>query len=55
MSELLTVIMPSGSVPVGSNGMTTGGNVFGGRYGTVVSASELVIVSAAVGSVSSRK
>ena len=34
--ELLTVIMPNGNVPVGSNGMTTGGSVLGGSDGSVV-------------------
>ena len=54
-SGLLTVMIPSGSVPVGSNGMTTGGRVLGGRFGRVLRASELVMVRAPVGSMSSRK
>src|SRR5262245_19400727 len=52
---LLTVRMPSGRVPVGSNGITTGGNVLGGNVGRAPSASELATVSAAFGSISSRK
>ena len=52
---LLTVRMPSGSVPVGSNGRTTGGNVLVGRYGRAASVSELLIVIAVFGSTSSRK
>ena len=52
---MLTVRMPSGSVPVGSNGNTTGGRVLGGSVGRAPSASELVMVRAALGSMSSRK
>ena len=47
--------MPRGSVPVGSNGRTTGGRVLVGRYGRAASVSELLIVIAVFGSTSSRK
>ena len=46
---LLTVRMPSGMVPVGSKGSTTGGSVLGGSVGSVPRASELVMVRARVG------
>ncbi len=52
---LRTLRMPSGSVPVGSNFITTGGRVLGGRVGRVPRASELTSVRAPLGSMSSRK
>src|SRR5262245_30418712 len=55
MEGLLTAIIPKGSVPVGSNGNTTGGSVLGGKLGSVPSANEFVSVRAALGSTSSRK
>jgi len=55
IDSLLTVRMPTGSVPVASNGIATGGRVFGGRLGSAPSASELTSVSASLGSMSSRK
>ncbi len=52
---MLTVRIPSGMVPVGSKGSTTGGKVLGGKVGNVPNAREFVIVSAPLGSMSSRK
>src|SRR5262245_31686411 len=48
-------MIPSGRVPVGSNGRTTGGSVLGGRGGRALRASEVDTVSADGGAVSSRK
>ena len=42
-------------MPVGSNGSTTGGSVFGGSVGSVPKASELESVNAPFGSTPSRK
>src|SRR5258708_214234 len=54
-SLLVTVRTPNGKVAVGSNGSTTGGNVFGGKVGSVPRAREFTWVSAPFGSTSSRK